>query len=403
MKKVIIILVLLGLAGFGLKLFLEHKYESEINERLVSLNASGMAKYKNVEIGFDGSITINDIEIRPPNFDDAVGFRSIQFRSSDPLFPFKGPKIFENGKFPEQFSVAIRGIDVDAEFADKSNEDASGEKCRNAYTVIRHTSAGLDRVNADTFFEMDFRDPSSSGVSMKILDQLSSSTIELEMDVTQFAGVALGGDVPIAKIEITTELDADLAKELIAYCAEEFKVTPEIFLSKVVGSPKFAQNTFGADLGPDMHKALIEFMKGGKRFSFRARPTEKLGSYQNMVNLRPDQILSRLNLSISLDGLRVPTLIARETVEEKQERVVQEKGLIAEKNKQRKYVKVQVSSASQFVGQRIQIKRKGDKKRIRGRMSGFSDNRIAIEVYRHGGQMTLNVPIADIRNFEVLR
>jgi hypothetical protein len=403
MKKIIIILVLLGLAAFGLKLFLEHKYESEIDEALTMMGASGMVKYDNVEVGVDSSITINGIRIQIPNFDDTIGVRSIKFNSSDSLFPFKGPKIFENGKYPEQFSVDVRGVDVDAALIEKANEEAYGEKCRSGFTVIRYTAAGLDRVNTDAFFEMDFRDPSSSGGSIRILDQLSSATVELEMDATMFAGVALGGDVPITKIELTTELDADLAEELIGYCAEEFKVTPEIFLNKVVGSPKFAQNTFGADLGPDMQKAMIEYMKGGKRFSFRARPTEKLGSYQYIANLRPDQILSRLNLSVSLDGLRVPTLIARETVEEKKARVEQAKGVDTEKNRQRKYVKVSKSSAGQYIGHRIQIYRRGDKKRIRGRMSGFSNKRVAIEVYRHGGEMTLNVPIGDVRTFEVLR
>lgn len=403
MKKVIIILVLLGLAAFGVKLFLENKYESEIDKLLSMMGASGMVRYENVEIGFDSSISINGIKINAPGFDDTIGVRSIKFNSSDPMFPFKGPKIFEKGKYPEQFSVGIKGVDADAALVDKANEEAYGEKCRSGLTVNRYTAVGLNRVNTDAFFEMDFRDPTSSGGSVRIFDQLSSATVELEMDATLFAGVALGGDVPITKIELTTELDADLAKDLVAYCAEEFKVTPEVFLSKVVGSPKFAQNTFGADLGEDMHKAMIEYMKGGKRFSFRARPTEKLGSYQYIVNLRPDQILSRLNLSVSLDGLRVPTVIARETVEEKQERIDEAKGIVAEKNKQRKYVDVKVSSAREYIGQRIQINRKGDKKRIRGRMSGFNDNRVAVEVYRHGGEMTLNVPVNEIRTFKVLR
>lgn len=400
MKKIIIIFALLGLAVFGGKLYLESQYESELNKAIVMAGAFANIRYEKVEVGFDGSITVKDIQITPVNLDDTVGIRSIRFNSSDPLFPIKGSKVFEEGKFPEQFSVDIRGFDVDASLIDKANE---GKECRSIQSAVRYTAAGLDRINSDMRFEMDFRDPTVSGGSIRILDQISTSTIELEMDATQMSGVALGGDVPITKIELTTELDTDLAKELISYCAEVYKITPETYLKKVVASAKFAQNTFGADLGPDMNKAVVSYMQGGKRFSFRARPTEKIGSMKYIANLRPNQILSRLNLSVSLDGLRVPLIIARETVEEKQERVDEENGVIKERNRQRSYVEVDLGTAKQYVGHRIRISRKGDKKRIKGRMSGFQDNRVAIEVYRHGGEMTLNVSVDDIRKFEVYR
>lgn len=400
MKKIIIILVLLGLAVFAGKLYIENQYETELNNAIAMAGAFADIRYEKVEIGFDSSITIKDIKITPTDFGDTVAIRSIRFNSSDPLFPIKGSKVFEQGKFPAQFSVDVKGFDVDAALIDKANE---GKECRSMQSAVRYTAAGLDRINSDMRFEMDFRDPSSSGGSIRILDQLSTSTIELDMDATQLTGIALGGDIPITKIELTTELDADLAKELTAYCAEVYKVTPETYLNKVVASAKFSQNTFGADLGPDMNKSVVNFMQGGKRFSFRARPTEKFGGIQSIANLRPDQILSRLNLSVSLDGLRVPLTIARETVEEKQERADEENDVIKEKNRQRRYVKVNLGTASQYVGQRIRISRKGDKKRIKGRMSGFNDNRVAVEVYRHGGEMTLNVSVDEIRKFEVYR
>lgn len=400
MKKIIIGLILMGLAAFALKLFLENKYESKLDDAIAMARPFVDIRYEKVEIGFDSSISIKNIKITAPDFDDTVAIRLIRVNSSDALFPLKGDEIFKNNNFPEKFSVDINGIDVDAELIDKANE---GKECRSVQSVMRYTAAGLDRVNSSMRFELNFRDPTSSGGNIRILDQLSTTTIELEMDATQIASAAFGGDIPIKKIELTTELDPDLAKELNEYCAKVFKVPMETFLTKVVGSEKFSQNTFGADLGSDMNKAVIEYIKGGKRFSFRARPSATMGNINSIFNLRPDQILSRLNLSVSLDGLRVPLLIARETVEEKQERVDEKKNLAEERNKRRSYVKVDLATANQYIGQRIRLVRKGEKSSIKGRMSGFKDNRVALEVYRHGGEMTLNVAVSDIKAFEVYR
>lgn len=400
MKKIIIALVLMGLAAFGLKLFLENKYSSELDKAINMARPFVDIRYEKVEIGFDSSISIKNLKITAPDFDDTVGVRLIRLNSSDSLFPFKGLDIFKDNSFPEQFSIDINGIDIDAELIDKANE---GKECRSVQSVMRYTAAGLDRINSNMRFELNFRDPSSSSGNIRILDQLSTTTIELEMDATQVASVALGGDFPIKRIELTTELDPDLAKELNDYCAEVFKVPTETFLSKVVGSEKFSQNSFGADLGTDMHKAVIEYIQGGKRFSFRARPSETLGNISSIADLRPNQILNRLNLSVSLDGLRVPLVIARETVEEKQERVDERENLAEQRNKRRSYVGVDLGTAKEYIGKRIRLVRKGDKSSIKGRMTGFQDDRVSLEVYRHGGEMTLNIITSDIEAFEVYR
>lgn len=405
MKKLIIILIVLGLAIFGVKLFLENKYESEIDEKLTLAGFSGMVNYDNVKIGLDSSITINGIWVSPPNLDEDINIGFIQFKSSDPLMPIKGPEIFADGNFPERFSINVSDVDVDAAIMEQFNKESMGKKvgaeCRSLHAILLPTAAGIERLNVDAFFELDFRDPTRSGVNLKMLDQLSSSTVEFEMDATQMANIAFGGDIPITKIEYTTELDANLMTEILDYCADKFKVTKEVYLNKVVSSAKFSQNSFGADLGSDMRKSLVDFVQGNKRYSFRARPSESMGSFQNIMGLRANQILSRLNLSVSLDGLRVPLVIARETVEEKQKRADQISGNQKKRERQRKYEKVNLSS--EYIGQRIRISRKGDKKRIKGRMSGLSNGRVSVEVYRYGGEMTLTVGVDDILNFEVYR
>lgn len=400
MKKIIIVIVLLGLAVFGGKLYLESKYESELNKAIAMAGAFADISYDDVKIGWDSSISVNGLRITPRELGDTIDIRTVKFNSSDPFMPIKGHKTFEKGEFPEQLSVDVKGLNVDASLVNFAEDK---EECRSLQSTISYTAVGLDRINADFKYELDFRDPANSTANIRMLDQLTTSTIDVDMNANQLAGVAVSGDLPFTKFELTTELDEELAKELVAYCAEVFKVPPETYLSKVVASPKFAQNTFGADLGSDVNKALVSFLQGGKRLSFRLRPSSNVTNMKSLANLRPNQVLDRLNVSIALDGLRVPVLVALETVEEKQERIDEENGVTKDSVKQRQYVKVNLSNAKQYIGQRIRIKRKGDKKPIKGRMSGFKDDRVAIEVYRHGGEMTLNVGVKEISQFEIYR
>ena len=401
MKKIVILLVLIGLAAFGVKSYLEHKYESEINKALIMAGASRFISYEKVDIGFDSSISIQGVKVTPPDLGDTVGIRVIRFASSDSLFPFKGPKIFAKGTFPKQFSVDIKGVDVGAAVLEQAVDGVDGGQCQSANSMYRYTAVGLDRIKMDTFFEMDFRDPSLSNVRIRFRDPLSSSDISLEVDATKLASVALGGDIPITKIEVTSELNADYANEITAYCAGVFKLTPDVFLQKVVASARFSQKTFGADLGRDMSEAIVKYMQGGQRISVRARPTETLGSIEKIVNLRPNQILNRLNLSASLDGVRVPLMIASQAVEEvSQSAEDEEKGV---DDQERKYVGVSLSVASKYLGHRVRVSRVDDKKSIKGYLVSVNEEHIAIKAFRYGGQMTLNVPIEDILKFDVYK
>ena len=154
------------------------------------------------------------------------------------------------------------------------------------------------------------------------------------------------------------------------------------------------------DLGPDFRQAMAKYMRGGARFVVESKPSEQLKNLSRAQFFKPNDVLGWLNMTVSLEGVEIPVEIPEISAAE-QAAIDEKKRAPAVKKKE--YYAVSAVRARDYIGRKVRIKRKGDKPTIKGRMSGFEDNRIAVDVYRHAGEMTLNVPITDVAKFEVLQ
>jgi hypothetical protein len=409
MKNLVLLILLLVGAAFVAKVVIEKGYESKLDDAIAFTQGFVDIRYDEIKIGFDGSIAINGLSVTPSGRDESVSVASITATSSDRMFPVKGIEVFENGNFPETFEVDVRRFSAPIEILESDGSDGTyfdflpkGEECRSFASSFNHAKAGYSRIDADMRVAFDFSDVYNSVVRLEQFDQTASMTVEWVFNASEVERVFTrqSDQLPVDDITFTYELESDAAERFVAHCAKSFSVTPEVYLEKVVGSAKYSQNSFGADLGPEMRAALVKFMRGGSQFSVASKPGPQLKKIEQLQFYKAKDILRWMNLTVFLDDEKIPltaSVLAREADSENGGNNGD-----AQQSKP-KYFSAQVSKANSYIGRWVRINRSNERKTLEGELPGIDeDNRLMVEMYRHGGLMTLTVGVDEIERFQVL-
>ena len=409
MKNLVLLILLLVGAAFVAKVVIEKRYESKLDDALVFTRGFVDIRYDDIKIGFDGSIAINGLSITPNGRDESISVASITAKSSDRMFPVKGIEVFENGNFPETFELDLRQFSAPIEILESDGSNGTyfdflpkGEECRSFASSFNHAKAGYLRIEADMRVAFDFSDVYNSMVRLEQYDQTASMTAEWIFNASEVVSVFTrqSDQLPIDDINITYELEAEAAERFVAQCAKVFRVTPEVYLEKVVGSVKYSQNSFGADLGPEMRSALVKFMQGGSQFSLTSKPGPQLKKFEQLQFYKAKDILRWMNLTVYLDDEKIPLKASVLTDDGGSK-----KGGNSSVEKQSKptYFSAQASQAKSYIGRWVRIKRSGERKSLEGELKGIDrNNRLMVEMYQHGGLMTLTVGVDEIERLQVL-
>jgi hypothetical protein len=409
MKKLVLLIMVLVASAFIGKVVIEKRYESKLDQAISLVRGFVDIRYQDIKVGFDGSIAINGLSITPMELDQSIDVVSIKAISSDRLFPVKGLDIFENGEFPKTFELRVQRlsapIDLIAEsqkaYLDSLPDD---QECRSLATSFNYLDAGYSRIDSDIRMAFDFSDVYNATVNIDVFDQTSSLTLEWIFDANEVQGVfnQQSDQLPISEVNLSYELEAVAAERFVKQCAEVFSVTPEVYLQKVVGSAKYSENSFGADLGPNMRAALVKLMAGGSRLSVNSQPSLQLKKFQQLQFYQAKDILRWLNLSVYIDDDQVPLVTAALVADSDSEKKDKDQAE-GEKKAKSKYFSASASSANSYIGRWVRIKRTDQRKPIEGKLTGIDeDNRLMVEMRRYTGLMTLTVGVEDIEAFQVL-
>lgn len=404
MKNLLLLIIVLVGGAFVGKVVIEKKYESKLDEAISVARGFVYIEYDNVKIDFDGSISINGLSITPPDFDESMSVERITAISSDRLMPIKGLDIFKNGKFPETFELDISQLSAPMELIEQSQKSylkkwPKAQECRSLETSFNYSAAGYPRVDSDIRVAFDFSDLYNAVVDIEVFDQALGLTFAWIFDANKIESLVRKqtSDLPVSEISATYELEPDAAKKFVEQCADVFKVTPEVYLEKVVASAKYSQNSFGADLGPDMRQALVKFMKGGSQFSLNSKPSSQLKKLEQLQFYKAKDVLRWMNMTLALDGEAIPlnaaVVAAEEDTNEEQEAKI----------KSPKYITKPASSAENYIGRLVRVTRTNQRKQLKGRLTGIDeDDRLQVEIGQYGGLMTLTVGFEEIDSFEVI-
>jgi len=407
MKKLFVLALVLLAVAFAGKVFLEKRYERELDKVISFARGFVDIRYDAIKIGFDSSISINGLRMTPAGLDETLSVRSIKAVSSDRLFPIKGHKIFKDRKFPETFEVTIDKFSMPVGLVKKSqktyfNTEPSGEECRSLETSVDYANAGYSKITSDTRMAFDFSDVYNAVVNVDVFDQTSSVTLEWIFDASNIQDLFTQrtSELPVNEINATFELEPDAAESFIAHCADVFSLTPELYLEKVVGSAKYSENSFGTDLGPQMREALMKFMKGGSQLSINSKPSSQLKNLAQLQFFKAKDVVRWMNLTLTLDGEVLPL---SESVLEAELASTEDQGSEEESSpvKKSKYFKVSPSNARNYIGHKVRIKRSNQRKSIDGRLSAIKNDRLEVNVYQFGGAMMLSVGVDEIVLLEV--
>ena len=408
MKNLAILLIVLAGVMFASKVYVEKRYESELDDVIDRVRFFVDIRYDDIKVDFDGSISLNGLIVTYPQMNDSLKIQTIRAASSDRLMAFNGFSTFKDGKFPETFNLSINQMDIpidDIERLSKkvSSSGSKNNQCRNFSTSFNYSDAGYSNLVSNLTVDLDFSDIYNTVVRVNGFDETSSFLLEWIIDSSKVESIAQGNskELPITEVSGDFILESEAAERFIKHCADEFKVTPDVFLEKVVGSSKYLENSFGSDLGPQVREALVKFMRGGANFSFISKPSSQLKKFEQLQFYKPKDILRWLNLTATLDGEELPL---RESVLAAEEEAKSKADELVSSSVKSKYTFIDTSNVNAYIGRWVRVSRTFGRKGLEGKLSGVADDdRLMVDMYKHGGLMTLTVGIDEIETIEVLK
>lgn len=219
------------------------------------------------------------------------------------------------------------------------------------------------------------------------------------------------------------------------------------------------RSLFGADMGPDVGQAFVDFANGQGDLEFTFSPSPQLDRYSAFQFYEPHDILRWLRPAIKIDGRDVVVQIeeaaggadapavtseslglsteesrgaplAKTPSNEKQELDSRPRAiaspLIAKQGKadsevvdsraadparagsgteepNKSYQQVDISSASRYIDKHVRITRNAGKAELNGWLNRVEDGKLVVEISRYGSRVVFQIPAADISKLEVYR
>jgi len=399
MKNIVLILVLVLAILFGGKFFIEKQYEKKLDELIAMIAPFMSMRYDKVALGWDGSMSLLGLHMERPDTSETIDIGRILFKSSDRLAAIKGKKVFESGQYPESVSIEIDNIAYDTSLLKINRKSNPKEHCRNFLTTFNYGEINLPRLEGNMSLSVDFHDPLNARFSLYSEDQALSYDIDSVFDASDLMSVAQGDQPYIREVSITSEVDEHFAQQFIGYCAAKFSVEPESFLEKIVASPKYSSNSFGADLGPDFRHALAKYFRGGSRLTMHSKPSKQLQDLKKVQFFKAKDVVRWLNMSVTLEGEKV-VIDASGFKQDLEEAAIAKPEAEVYK---RSYQRVPVSQIKGLQNMDIQITRNGDRSDVAGELIEVKDDVASVKIFRHGGTMIYKVPVAEIIKLQVYR
>ena len=431
MKKIVSIIILLAIAITGSKFYLEYRYKAELDKAIRQVSAYAEVMYKDLKVGFDGTIKLIELRITPNTGFNTFSVQSIEVSGFDLMYHINAKNRIAKGDLPKKVNFKVSQLSFPASvYEDLATKDH--KKCRSFESSILYSLAGIDEVIYNSTLEFDLLLPDEANINLTAFDQISSSSFSISFNPLQAnIGSALSGVNPISGLEYTYSLDQIASTSIVSKCAEVFKVSPDQFLNTVVGSNQYLLNSFGFNPGEKAKNALIEFLQGGKELAVRANPDQGL-NITTLNGATPVQIMRALGVSVSLEGDPIPISYFNSGVQATKpndggsrpdgaepegfkrrdlddllngpDNTVQRKSKSpTSRRRKAQYDVASLVQVDEYVDQEVRVSRTNDRSVIEGRLLDVENEVLSIEMFRYGGTMIYTVPYEDVSQFEIKR
>lgn len=441
MKKLLIFLVVVAAIVFGGKFGLEKYYESKLDEAIAYAGAFASIDYNNVKIGTDGSISINNLSIRPRSIDTYVRLDKITLFSSDILLPINLTSFIKRNEFPDELGLRVENLDYEPSVFEA--DIANNQQCRRLETTLISDVIGINRLNANIEMSLQMN-PDNAVLDFSSTDQIAMMNSKVTFDSSMLNQARQSSSSqPLDEVRLNYKLNEQVASKVINSCANQLAISTDDFLNTVVANPGFLRST-GLNFGVEANQALAEVMQGGKWLSIRSKPNSSLNNLNSLSFYQPKDIIRLLGLKVSLDSEEIEldfadlatenlnvnpvsedasntevssianledkaleSLAVLEAVDESELTAEQlrikrklEDDAAAQAANQYSFKPTSINSLGRYINYAVIVKRVGNKKQMSGELIATEDNAFIIETGEYGGKA--NFTIANQDAVEVL-
>ena len=426
MKKIALLVISLLLITGLVKVGLEYRYAQQLDELASQVTPVASVKYRDVNIELDGSISVTGIEIRPHSLDSPIRIEKVNLFSSDRMFLIEGSGAFAGFDLPEHFSVTIDALQFDPYLIPEFNATAECQSLQQLFLFRRDTS---ENYRLDFSVNFDFSDRSHAAMTIDAVSQYDSINARTVFNLLEMNSASVvSGDLPIQQASFSSKLNGDAAQQFIDYCADKLQVTPDQFVTQVVGTVDFSAS-LGFDPGVEYRAALQKYIRGNSELHLDIKVPESLTSFEQLDFYSANDIVNLLELKVYLDGQKLklepirfantlaakPLIAQRESAQqqatEKKQRKktveVDERALAktrfeeARKNRPPpSYRQIKLSQLNSYLYYSVRVSRI-DRPDIIGRVLAYQNEELSIETMRYGGLVTFVIPEGQITKLEI--
>jgi len=434
--------LVLGAAAYvGLKLYIYTSVKDVIDQVLSRVTTSGRIEYGGISSSLtSGTVSIDDIVIAPPGMSEEIRIESAKIRGPGLRFLLTASgELQSKGVLPEYMSVALEGVELElrgellASLSERDEKRRAKEQDRVCSPFsglglgqIHEMGVDIARLNVETGYR--FR-AGAGGVDVFLGYQaVSMQSLDLSMTLEGFTPQVLSfvGKVPmLEKFSLVWRLDPRFAKMGAAYCAEQQDMAVADYLDDLIEDhDQHYLQTFGFLPGPGLKTALRRFLTPPHELRVEGDPPSAvdLGTVQAYAER---DIPALLGISVAVNGDPVTDLsfqvsaglramadgsgskgavgqskAASDPAADRASRPQPEgdtrpRSLMS-------YRSVEVSALGGFKGHHVRLSLSDGRVR-EGTMTSVDRDQAVIVRHAHGGSLSSNVLLAEVRSAEVLR
>lgn len=436
------IAVAAGATYGGIKAYVHYQVKSDLDDAIAAARPFVDIRYGGISSELSGSVTVEDIRIRPVGFPETFEIDGITLIAPDIQFWLGGHKdLQQQGKIPENIRLAVNGLRMPTdgiifETIRESQQQMARimelelDQCSVAqvFGARDYQAVGIDELVMDSDFGYGFT-VASPGIELNMnfasrgiesgnfsitLSGVSQSMASWMMNQPGFGGFAM-----------QYRLEPELATKALRHCANLRGISESEYLAQVASEPDEAYMLgLGFVPGPGLRGVIQEMLARGGDLEVTAHPAEAI-DFRTLHLYQPEQIPALLGVSVSLNGKPVDDLsvsmldltpyldgdgVTRPrglkdlvTWGQEEEATTEElRKPSAPPPPEARFRKVPPSELRQHVGYSVRILAKGNRQR-NGRLLAVEGSVATLEQRIHGGTLTTSVSLKEIQKVEVYR
>lgn len=262
---------------------------SIMNDAIAQASPFMTLSYQGITSSFDGRVGVEGIKVQVPMLNDEFRIRhaELKFKSLGELLSFK--ERLTEGKFPEQMSVSLKGLEVDVHgaFMEMVQQEPEEADLASAWSSV---DCGSSRqMGVDDLLEMGYR-TLETDAEFSYLFQPGAQTLALNLtaDVRDMGDYRLNlslvnmsekpGDLrvnPPRMSALVVEVnDNQYQRKIASYCAGKLGQSDEQYLETSIEHLDKSLRAQRVALAPEMLDALKDYYKDPQSLRVELRPTE---------------------------------------------------------------------------------------------------------------------------------